>query len=52
MSALDKAVAELEAKRAKDDENRRARQEAITEEIEVMLLGSGEAAATPAFAPG
>ena len=30
MSALDKAVAELEAKRAKDDQNRRARQEAAT----------------------
>ena len=30
MSALDKAVAELEAKRAKDDENRRARQEAAS----------------------
>ena len=28
MSALDKAVAELEAKRAKDDANRRARQDA------------------------
>ena len=30
MSALDKAVAELEAKRAKDDESRRARQEAAS----------------------
>ena len=30
MSALDKAVAELEAKRARDDENRRARQDAAS----------------------
>lgn len=30
MSALDKAVAELEAKRAKDDANRRARQDAAS----------------------
>ena len=30
MSALDKAVAELDAKRAKDDAERRARQQAAT----------------------
>ena len=43
MSALDKAVTELEAKRAKDDENRRARQEAVLRRLlESSAIGVAE----------